>query len=323
VTVRGVERRKIFKDEADRQRFLACLEVAVGEYGVRVYLFCLMTNHVHLLVETPRGNLSAFMHKLQTAYTVYYNLRHKRAGHLMQGRFGATPVAGDEYLLKLSRYIHLNPVFVGAVEEQPLGRRVQELRMYRWSSYRGYAGLAKGEGFVEEDPILAMMEVAEKKRRRAYRRYVEAGLAETDEEFLEVMKDSGWGIGGSGFLERMRDLHNELVIRAKRPEDVSFRRVAGKIKPETVVGLVAEAFGMKAVELGKRRYACGARAVAARMLVKYAGLNQREIGVILGMGSGSAVCRQLKRLKERRPGAPDWDARVAALEHALEKSCEP
>jgi len=111
VTIRGVERRTLFNDNNDCERFLECLGEAVEESGVRLYLFCLMTNHVHLLVETPQGNLSAFMHKLQTAYTVYYNLRHKRVGHLMQGRFGAKPVEGDTYLLVLSRYIHLNPVF--------------------------------------------------------------------------------------------------------------------------------------------------------------------------------------------------------------------
>ena len=136
VTIRGVERRTIFDDQADRKRFLARLGVAVEEYGVRLYLFCLMTNHAHLLVETPRANLSVFMHKLQTAYTVYYNLRHKRAGHLMQGRFGAKPVEGDAYLLTLSRYIHLNPVFVGPMTGQPLERRLAEFRAYPWNSYR-------------------------------------------------------------------------------------------------------------------------------------------------------------------------------------------
>lgn len=95
VTVRGVERRRIFDDDADRERFLNRLGEAVAEYGVRLYLFCCMRNHAHVVCETPRANLSAFMLKLQTAYTVYYNLRHRRAGHLMQGRFGAEPVAGD------------------------------------------------------------------------------------------------------------------------------------------------------------------------------------------------------------------------------------
>lgn len=319
VTVRGVERRKIFKDDGDRKRFLECLETAVGAYGVRVYLFCLMSNHVHLLVETPQGNLSAFMHKLQTAYTVYYNLRHKRVGHLMQGRFGATPVEGDDYLLKLSRYIHLNPVHVRGLADQSLERRVAELRRYPWSSYRGYSGLARKYEYVDEGPILEMMEAPEKKRRLAYRRFVEAGLAETDEEFLEVMKGSRWGIGGSEFLARIRDIHDGMVLRSKRVEDVSFRRMEGKIEAERVMGVVAEAYGLKADDLGKRRYDCEARAVAAQMLGRYAGLNQRDVGGKLGMGTGAAVCQQLKRLGVRRSGGSDVDVRVKRIERVLEK----
>ena len=113
-TVRGVERRAIFRDDADRERFVEQFADSVERFGVRLYLYCLMSNHVHLLVETPMANLGAFMQRLQTAYTVYFNRRHRRAGHLMQGRYGAQLVQGDVYLLNLSRYIHLNPVFVGA-----------------------------------------------------------------------------------------------------------------------------------------------------------------------------------------------------------------
>jgi putative transposase len=94
VTARGVERRVIFDDDRDREHFLDRLGDSVQEYGVRLYLFCLMSNHFHLLVETPGGNLSAFMHKLQTAHTVFYNRRHERAGHLLQGRFNAKIVEG-------------------------------------------------------------------------------------------------------------------------------------------------------------------------------------------------------------------------------------
>ena len=171
VTIRGVERRRIFDDDADRERFLMRLGDAVEEYGVRLYLFACMRNHAHLLCETPQANLSAFMHKLQTAYTVYYNLRHRRSGHLMQGRFGAEPVAGDDptsprlrragYLLKLSRYIHLNPVFVRGIKNLPMKDRLQHLRAYRWSSYRGYAGLEHPYAFVAEAPILRLTETRE------------------------------------------------------------------------------------------------------------------------------------------------------------------
>ena len=100
VTARGNERRAIFHDDADREHFLRTLGESVGRFEVRLYLFCLMSNHIHLVVETPRANLGQFMHRLQTAYTIYFNRRHQRCGHLMQGRYKAgssrkTPTSCD------------------------------------------------------------------------------------------------------------------------------------------------------------------------------------------------------------------------------------
>jgi len=114
VTIRGNGRQAIFEDDRDRERFVRRLFESVETYGVRLYLYCLMTNHVHLVIETPDKGLSRFMQSLETGYTVYSNLRHKKSGHVFQGRYGAKLVEGDEYLLKLSRYVHLNPVFVDA-----------------------------------------------------------------------------------------------------------------------------------------------------------------------------------------------------------------
>jgi len=84
VTARGVERRRIFVDDVDRTRFLTQLGATARECHVRLYLYCLMANHVHLVLQTELPNLSQFMHKLETAYAVYFSLRHRRAGHLLQ-----------------------------------------------------------------------------------------------------------------------------------------------------------------------------------------------------------------------------------------------
>ena len=86
VTARGNERRALFGDDGDRERFLRVLGESVASFEIRLYLFCLMTTHLHLVLETPRGNLGRFMHRLQTAYTVYFNHRHRRQGHLLPGR---------------------------------------------------------------------------------------------------------------------------------------------------------------------------------------------------------------------------------------------
>lgn len=317
VTIRGVEQRRIFDDRADRERFLLRLGIAVEACGVRLYLFCCMPNHVHLLVETPQANLSVFMHKLQTAYTVYYNRRHQRAGHLLQGRFGARPVQSDTYLLRLSRYIHLNPVMGDTWVACPCATRVNELRQYTWSSYRGYAGLEQSHDFVDEAPVLAMIGSREKSQRLAYRRFVEGGLADTDEEFAEMLKSARWGIGDEAFQERMHDLHAELTRQARRLEDVSFRHQAPQLTPVSVLHAVGEAYGVDPTSLQRRQYACVARAVCAWMLNRHAGMSQRDIGRFLGMGTGAAVCRHLRTLRESRERDSALDDRMTRLDRAL------
>jgi REP element-mobilizing transposase RayT len=175
VTFRGNERRDIFGDEKDRERFLAQLAESREWAGGRLYLVCLMSNHVHLLLETPRANLSAWMGRLLTAYAVYFNLRRRRSGHVTQGRYKAQLVEGDQYLLKLSRYIHLNPVHVKMFRDYSGAERVKALRTYRWSSYRGYAGLEKRWPFLDYEPILTQIAGTGKKRAAKYRAYVESG----------------------------------------------------------------------------------------------------------------------------------------------------
>src|SRR5262245_52642851 len=112
VTCRGNEGRRIFSDDEDRRVFLDRLERSLDIYGVRVHGYVLMGNHFHLVVQTPKANLSEFMRHLNVSYTGSYNRRHRRAGHLFQGRFKAIVVEADSYLLELSRYVHLNPVRV-------------------------------------------------------------------------------------------------------------------------------------------------------------------------------------------------------------------
>ena len=205
-----------------------------------------MTNHVHLVFETPQANLSQFMHKLETAYTVYFNLRHDECGHLMQDRFKAIPVAGDEYLLKLSRYVHLNPVHVGKFKNLELKERVAELRKYRWSSYRSYIGNDRPLKYMEYGPMLGFMSGNARGKRREYRKFVESGLAENDAELAEVMKESRLSIGGSEFRDKIKEMHDELVLGHKRKEDALFRREVGRLTVDEILQAVCMALKSRA-----------------------------------------------------------------------------
>ena len=125
-----LDRSRLFVDDHDRKHFTDCLADRVEQYNIRLYLFACMTNHFHLVFETPEGNCGKFMQALSTAYTVYYNLRHHRHGHLLDGRYKAKLVDGDEYLLALSRYVHLNPVQIVTLKDKPIGERIEALRSY-------------------------------------------------------------------------------------------------------------------------------------------------------------------------------------------------
>jgi REP element-mobilizing transposase RayT len=154
----GTDRTLLFQDDADRLRFSDRLADRVEQYHVRLYLFVLMTNHFHLVFETPEANCSKFMHSLSTAYTVYYNLRHSRHGHLLDGRYKAKLVEGDDYLLALSRYVHLNPVQVGTMKNRSIQEKIKALRSYQWSSYPSYIGESKAFDFVEYAPVRSEMD---------------------------------------------------------------------------------------------------------------------------------------------------------------------
>ena len=143
VTARGNERRAIFYGDEDRQVFLATVGEMVGRFGVRVLAYCLMPNHYHLVVGTPRANLSAAVGWLQLTYTARFNARHRRSGHLFQGRFKAVVVAADEYGRWLVEYVHLNPVRPRQKTVPLALERAGELAGYAWSSHRDYAGLRR------------------------------------------------------------------------------------------------------------------------------------------------------------------------------------
>ena len=266
VTIRGNDRNAIFKTDADQERFLTVLSESVERYDVRLYLYCLMKNHTHMVLETPRGNLSRFMHRLQTAYTVHFNHRHRRSGHLMQGRFGASVVNEDGYILKLSRYVHLNPVFIRSNRSKAPYERVSILRSYVWSSYRAYIGEAKREDFVDYGPVLAMMDGPKRTIKSQYRRFVEAGISDIDSAVIYAKQRSRLCIGSDDSVERIECLYRELTDSGYQREDVSFRRKPRLLDSELILSSVCHVFNVDRSVLYQRRRNSLIRPMAAKFL---------------------------------------------------------
>jgi REP element-mobilizing transposase RayT len=164
VTARGNRRQEIFVDDQDRVQFLALLAVVVARLGWRCHAYCLMTNHFHLLVETPVESLSLGMQRLNGAYAQAFNRRHGYDGHLFQGRFHSVAVESDWHLFELSRYIVLNPVRAGLCAHPGA---------WRWSSYRALvARPANAPAGQELDGLLAQFADDARLARQRYEAFV-------------------------------------------------------------------------------------------------------------------------------------------------------
>ena len=117
VYARGNDKRLIYRDDFDRDAYLRLLAGTVRRHRWRLLAFCLMENHVHLLIETPEANLGAGMQRLHSDYAHQFNLRHGRSGHVFQGRYGAVRVKSDEQLWAVAAYVAMNPVEAGLCDE--------------------------------------------------------------------------------------------------------------------------------------------------------------------------------------------------------------
>lgn len=167
VTSRGNARHKIFLDDEDREAFLATLAGVVERFGWICHAYCLMGNHFHLLIETPEPNLSRGMRQLNGVYTQSFNRRHRKVGHLFQGRYKAILVERDSYLLELARYVVLNPV---------RARMVKAPQGYVWSSYRPTLGLDPVPPGLTIDWVLGQFAKTKVVARPRYAAFVQEGI---------------------------------------------------------------------------------------------------------------------------------------------------
>ena len=285
----------------------------VERFGVQLHAYVLMPNHYHLLLETPRPNLSLAMQWLNLSYSVWFNRRHRRCGPLFQGRFKAVIFDPQTSALTLSRYLHLNPVRIRSLgldkaaqqtlraglsdkpEPELIARRLALLRAYSWSSYHAYIGRKAAPPWLHTATILGYMGKGRGPVQQAYRHYVETAVR-------EGLPPSPWqdtieqvALGSAQFLKRLRK-----GWRGDERECAGLKRLRGLPTWGEVLSAV-EALRGERWEQFRDRYGDWGRDLALYLGRTRCGLKLKELGALAGgidyVSVSSAVRRFRARLK--------------------------
>lgn len=204
---RGNNRQPIFLKEQDYQFYIDCFLKAKDQTRCRIFAYCLMTNHVHVLVEPsdPQG-ISRLLQSVGRRYVQYFNRRNSRTGTLWEGRFKSSLVDADRYLMACCRYIELNPVRAGIVSQAG---------EYRWSSYLFHAQGRK-DSLVDEDPWYLGLGSTPLQRQKSYRQFVAADSPEHELSLIRVNIQRGGITAGQSFIHRLaRHLGSQLELRPR------------------------------------------------------------------------------------------------------------
>jgi REP element-mobilizing transposase RayT len=317
VTVRGNARQAVFHEQRDYEKFIEQLKDALDKDEVKLYAFVIMPNHYHLFVEPKHGNIQRFMQRLNTSYSMYHRYKHKKPGHCFQGRYGAKLVKGDDYVIRLTRYIHLNPVKVAACKGMKIEEKINLLNSFKWSSYRRYAGMPDGLALKIDDGYLSMMNrLTDNGNRAAYRRYVEGCISRSDAEMLQALALSRYAVGSPKFLEQIEDELKEVKVNKGVYGDIRWPE-GRKYTIKQITAAVALEFGEKAEDLkAKHSYGWG-RKIAIELSSRHSGLSQRQIGEYFGYGGNGSVLKQRNRLRDMLKADDALQKRITRIEKGL------
>lgn len=285
VIVRGIEKRDIFADDADKEHFVVRLSAILTKDSTKCFAWALMSNHFHLLLMPTAASLSEAMRRLLTGYAVYFNRKYQRSGHLFQNRYKSILCEEDPYFLELVRYIHLNPLRAGMVAD------LDGLEHYPWSGHAVLLGKRAMEG-QETNEVLARFGKSRAQSLRAYRQFIADGVAAGRRADL---------IGGGLKRSQLRCEENkEIAAYDERilgsGEFVESLIQGGNLRelarsPLSLVELlqkVCEATEVDAASIqrpGKERALARARAIFCCLAVREYGYTGKEAGTVTGLGS--------------------------------------
>ncbi|QWV93190.1 transposase [Geomonas oryzisoli] len=318
IICRGIERRKIFLDDTDRDRFLLRLGHVLKKSSTRCFAWALIPNHFHLLLQTGNTPISDVMRRLTTGYAVEFNHRHNRSGHLFQNRYKSILCQMDLYLLELVRYIHLNPIRAGIVDTLP------ELRRHRFCGHGQLLGDTK-YAWQETSEVLGRFGSNEHDARCNYENFVAEGLKTGKRQDLTgggmVRSAGGWEeviaarragiflksderiLGDSEFVERVLQRAEEYVERtsAYRTEGFDFEHAVAR------VARLLKMDDARVCQHGKEPLLVKARSLLCYWATSELGMTETEVAIKLGI-TQSSVSRSAAR-GEALAAAKGWELR--------------
>ena len=312
---RGNRREDIFITDQDRKGFLDALADSCETFHVKLICYVMMSNHFHLLVQTPEANLSEFMRHFLVTYTVRFNRRNGRTGHVFQGRFRSLLVDEDEYLLPLSRYIHLNPIRTKQFKKEEFSRKCEYLKNYPWSSFPKYCYLRQRTGDIDYDWFLnTYFGEDTAKGRRQFREYVFHGIeGRVENPFDDVVHQSI--LGTQDFVDWVR----QKLPRKGQRELPSLKKLQHDIPVKRVISEVADFYNVEADGLQDRRTKLkDLRRMAMELSYRYSNCKQKEIGAIFGVDYSTVSQNRLRlknKLKSNRKLKKQYDQVLKQLEN--------
>ncbi len=283
---RGRRGENIFSDKTDFEIFLGILQESSELFGCRVAAFCLMSNHYHLLLQTPLGNLSRVMRHVNGLYTQRYNRRQKVDGQLFRGRYKSLLVEEDSHLVELLRYIHRNPV------RAHICKSVSD---YRWSSHHVYVSTAKKWDWLYTDFLLKMFSETLDKAITEYEKFVQR---EESEEIIDFFKKKNFPsiLGSRNFVELVKAKYYRKKKHDEVPQSKDLAPTIIEIKK--VVGLCYK-IDIKELEEVTRGQEKEPRNVAIYLARKHSGLSLAEIGKEFGCIKYSTVSNVVRRIENK------------------------
>jgi REP element-mobilizing transposase RayT len=302
ITARGNRRKKIFNDDRDREQFTEYVAEAVRRYGWIITSLTLMTNHFHIVLQTPEPNLAIGMQWLNSIYAGYYNRRHKKKGHLFGERYKAIHVQSEEYLQRVSRYVVLNPVYA---------KMVASPEQYKWSSYRATAGLEPVPDWLTLEPLMPYF--GERSTWRPnYVAYVREGIQRPDLIWRGLRR----GIY-LGTEEWLKTLKQKIIPRLRKTDIPHDQRAAGRPAMTRIVNRLAARSNVRSIDI-KRRGGDGELREIAAWLGVYEGRRRlRVIAQMLGFRSQSRVTQLVKSCDRRLRRDRVFRERVETLRLAV------